>query len=511
MRSDLGRREFLAAAAAGAVGMGRPMRAWPSGHEEADAGGQGLASVVGLRWEALHLEKGRHLFVDNFLVGSSQNLRWTLHHPRKRGTPLVLGGDAAVIYDEQRKRFRLWYGRRAQLEDRAKTLFYVESDDGINWQSPYKTNLQINGFGGSVTDGGPEDPDPARRYKIIYWEVSRPDVSYLKDGHTGIGVAFSPEGLHWTKHQPHPVLPDLWKYSPQGDPAKKGTIKWREYAADAVTSTWDSLRKIHVAYVKSWTWPPDEFGYQSLSGKGLGQRLHSVTVSPDFVNWSTPVRCFIPDADDFHSIEFYTFQARPRGNQMLIHGGILDETKSTGPGAHGVGYTVLSMTSDLFHQNRMKEPWLDRTPDDPKAADHAIAWVSDMVTVGDEEFIYYTGMSRGHKNFTDRSMNLARLRKDGFVSRDAGSERGRLVTPLLRFDADKMTINAKVQGDLRLRILDQNGKSRPGFGEGEVEGIKGDSTAHPFRSRANLSELKGQPVQLEFSVRDGELYGFELN
>lgn len=195
---------------------------------------------------------------------------------------------------------------------------------------------------------------------------------------------------------------------------------------------------------------------------------------------------------------------------MLIHCCILDEATSTGAGCHGVGYTVLSTTRDLFHLNRMKEPWLNRVAEDPQAVDHAMAWVADMITVGDQEYIYYAGYVKGHKNFNDRTINLARLRKDGFVSRDAGTEWGRWVTPLLRMDAENMTVNANIRGELRLRILDKDGKPTAGFREGEVDGVRGDSTAHVIKARAKLSELKGQPVQFEFSLRDGELYAFEL-
>jgi hypothetical protein len=276
-------------------------------------------------------------------------------------------------------------------------------------------------------------------------------------------------------------------------------------------STWDPIRKIHVAYVKTSSWPPHEFGYISY-GKKTMRRLESVTTSPDFIHWSTPVRCFVPEPDDFRSIEFgYVFRAKPRGNQMLIHGCILDEAVSTGPGCHGVGYTVLVTTNDLFHLNRMKEPWLDRVADDPQAVDHAMAWVADMITVGDEEYIYYAGYMKGHKNFTDRTMNLARLRKDGFVSRDAGNDWGRLVTPLIRCDAEQMVVNANVRGDLQLRILDKDGKPVAGFGKGEAGAVKGDSTAHRIQGKAPLAELKGQPVQFEFLLRDAELYAFELS
>lgn len=270
------------------------------------------------------------------------------------------------------------------------------------------------------------------------------------------------------------------------------------------------MRNAYVAYVKTSTWPPDEFGYISYPGHN-GRRLTSVILSPDFVHWSTPVRCFVPEPDDFRTIEFgYTFRAKPRGNQMLIWGCILDEGSSTGPGNHGVGFTVLSTTSDLVHCTRMKEPWLNRVAENPNAVDHAMAWVADMITVGDQEYIYYAGYVKGHKNFNERTMNFARLRKDGFVSRDAGEQAGRLVTPLVRIHTDRLTVNGNLRGELRLRIFDQNGQALPGFGDGEIEKITGDSTAHLVKAKGSLAGLRGQPVRFEFTLRHGELYGFEL-
>jgi hypothetical protein len=464
------------------------------------------------------LEPGRHLFIDDSLVAQAEGLTHTLHPPKKLGRPILKGMGsednnyqpyATVLYDSERRRFRMWYGTK-RGPDAGVFVSYVESNDGIEWEKPYKELFEIHGFGSCVTDEGPDPPDPARRYKMIYWEKGSGDKHYLKDGRAGIGVAFSPDGIVWTKHQPHPVLPDLWQHSPKGDPAGKGSIKWRDYAADIVHSTWDPVRKIHVAYVKTWTWPPDEMGYQSPTGDGMGRRLSSLITSPDFVHWSTPVRCFVPEPDDFASIEFYACRPKPRANQMLNFTCILNEEGRTEEG-RGFGYTVLSTSNDLVHWRRMKQPWLDRSGDNPKASDHAVAWVADVVTVGDEEYIYYGGYSSGHKNFTDRTINLARLRKDGFVSRDAGEKPGRLLTPPLRMKGDRLTVNAKVRGELRLRILDLDGNPVPGFGDAQIAPITGDSTAHPVKSDGDFAQLKGRPIRLELTLRDAQLYQFELH
>ncbi len=423
---------------------------------------------------------------------------------------------ATVVYDSERRCFRMWYNTRRALVTDTQSLeagqtyvSYIESADGIHWELPYRELFEILGFGSCVTDIGPGYQYPERRYQMIYWaQGHRGDQ--CKDGAAAERVAFSPDGLRWTQYPGNPILPDLNKDNPGCDPRKVGNIRWRDYAADCVHTVWDPARKIHVAYVKSWTWPPAEFGYISPTSGGRGQRLESVCFSPDFIHWSMPVRCFLPDPSDVKSIEFgYAFRPKVRGNQLLILSCILDQGISTAKG-NGIGYTVLSTTSDLVHCRRMKQPWLDRRADDEQAVDHAMAWIADMITVGDEEFVYYAGYRWGHKNFYDRTLNLARTRKDGFVSRDAGTEAGTLVTPLLRFRAERLTVNANLRGELRVRLLDAQNRPLPGFEEGQIAAITGDSTAHPVKSQGRLANFKGAPVRLEFSIREGELYGFEL-
>lgn len=64
----------------------------------------------------------------------------------------------------------------------------------------------------------------------------------------------------------------MWYTSVKGDPDGVGTIKWREYAADIVHATWDPVRNIYVAYVKSWTWPR--------------RPMNSVTSPPQATGWA---------------------------------------------------------------------------------------------------------------------------------------------------------------------------------------------------------------------------------
>lgn len=522
--NKLNRRDFIGAVAAAPCLATHD--AWGAAPSALPAEQESLSAVATPPWEALELEPGRHLFVDNYLVASSQNLKATLHQPRKVSPPVIgaMGSGynnyqpyATVLYDAERRRFRMWYNTRRSLVTDTQSLAggqtyvsYIESADGIHWERPYRELFEILGFGSCVTDMGPNYGDPARRYQMIYWAQGHTGEQ-CTDGAAAERVAFSPDGLHWTPYAGNPVLPDLNKDNPACDPRKVGDVRWQDYAADCVHTVWDPARKIHVAYVKSWTWPPAEFDYISPTSGGRGQRLESACFSPDFVHWSAPVRCFLPEPDDVKSIEFgYAFRPKVRGNQLLILSCILDQGISTSKG-NGIGYTVLSTTSDLVHCRRMKPAWLDRVAGDETAVDHAMAWIADMITVGDEEFVYYAGYRWGHKNFDDRTINLARLRKDGFVSRDAGNETGRLVTPLVRLRSGKLTVNAQVRGELRVRLLDAQNQPVAGLGEGQVAAITGDSTAHPVQSQGRLADFKGAPVRLEFSLRDGQLYGFELS
>jgi hypothetical protein len=76
---------------------------------------------------------------------------------------------------------------------------------------------------------------------------------------------------------------------------------------------------------------------------------------------------------------------------------------------------------------------------------------------------------------------------------------------------EDLTVNADVSGVLRLRVLDPSGKPMAGFGDGEIDPIRGDATDHAVKAEGNLARLAGKPVRLEFFLSDAELFGFELH
>ena len=91
-----------------------------------------------------------------------------------------------------------------------------------------------------------------------------------------------------------------------------------------------------------------------------------------------------------------------------------------------------------------------------------------------------------------------------------GTEGGALLTPLIVTSADRITVNARVNGELKIRILDQDDQPLPGFGWSDFNVLRGDSFSHPAQWNGDFSALKGTPIKLEFSLVDGQLYGFDL-
>ena len=278
---------------------------------------------------------------------------------------------------------------------------------------------------------------------------------------------------------------------------------------DRLAGCWDPLRKCYLVTTGYTGKPQDGFvGKPPFHAEGH-RRMVGQTTSKDLAHW-TPFRPIVvedPEKPGFW--ETYGMKPTVRGTLYL---GILrvlrdDLPADAGGPVHGIGWTQLCTSRDGEHWTRHPGVFLDRSHESG-AWDHAMAWVGDVITVGDREYVYYGGYAEGHK-VGPRQVGVATLRRDGFVSRDAGPKGGMLRTPPLIWDADRVTVNATVKGELRVRLLAESGLPVPGFLWRDCTPIQGDSLAHRVRWKGDPRIPKGRPVRLEFSLRDAELYGFE--
>jgi dienelactone hydrolase len=175
------------------------------------------------------------LAVDDVSLPLKRNLAYFITKPDVRPEPILSPSrdnrDApdylathfygTVLHDEDR--FRMWYypchlGRNpdwpAELQAQADRweiaivpgpLCYAESDDGIHWTKPNLGQLLFKGSRDNNAIDLPSaltanatiikdesDPDPQRRYKLVFWSQYDPyDYPTMR-------LATSPDGIQWT-------------------------------------------------------------------------------------------------------------------------------------------------------------------------------------------------------------------------------------------------------------------------------------------------------------------------
>ena len=438
----------------------------------------------------LALNRGPHLFIDDFLISESDNITRNVCIPVRDAAipnPVVTGKEdgnfqpyMTVLRDAQTGRFRIWYGHRRENNDSgSQHIGYMESADWIHWERPARVldDPAPMNFGASVVDEGAGFANPAQRYKFGWW----------RDG--GLQIACSPDGLTWT-----PLVP--------------GVVLYQNH--DITGLYHDPIRNRNIATISVYR-PGDAW-----SGD---RRVTMHAYSGDFIHWSPPHYVVLPDdARDGGKTQFYAMDG------YLARGGLLigmvkvlrDDLKVDNPpnppDAYGVGYTALAWSRDGESWTRDQAHFFD--PDPRRDAwDHAHAWIDEQVPVGDAVYLYYGGYAHGHKvnRFEERQIGLVTMKRDRYVARSAGGVPGRLRTPLLLLDAEKLTVNAEASdGEIRVRMLDEKGAAREGFDYADAPALTTDGLAVPIAWKDSLTSVKGQPVRLEFEMRNAKLYAFGL-
>jgi len=435
--------------------------------------------------QPIRLGAGPHLFVDDHLIASSTGITRKVNRPeRQLKEPIVTGrkgkGDncfqpyMSILRDEKTGRFRIWYG--VPVNESRSRLGYMESDDGINWIRPHRV-LDDPGpiqFGVSILDEGPNFPDATRRFKYAYWWGD------------GMMIAASPDGLAWKLIAPHPVV---------------------RHNHDICNIYKDRVRDRYMAICSTYVTGP------RWSGK---RRVTVQSVSKDLLHWEPAWRVLTPDdSQEEGETQFYAMCGfLQRGDLLIGMVKVLHDDFAADPGGPkaGVGWTSLAWSRDGEHWVRDREVFFDRHPTAGEW-DHAMAWIDWQLPVGDEVYLYYGGYARGHKinRFEERQIGLVRMLQDRYVARQAGGTEGLLRTPPVLLEAKGMTVNAQVEGELRVRLVDSTGRALPGFDWTDGEPIRGDSVRHAVRWKGDLASVTGQPVRLEFRLREVHLFGFDLN
>lgn len=266
-------------------------------------------------------------------------------------------GWTSCYRNPENEKYQLWYQAYQPNRTEDKSLrcvvCYAESRDGIRWIKPDlelfpyyefgKSNIVLVGAGGKQGGYGdrycnsvvvdPRDPDASKRYKMLYYDWHVGD-----DAHKGAGthVAFSPDGIHWTKLeggmvsktsfgakgvQPRFVDQEILVEVVQKNGSAKRSWQIPISMSDAMDVFFDPQRSAFVAYGKMWTPGPDG----GLAWKhGMGRME-----SRDFIHWSKPELILTTNDRDPPQVEFHTSPVFLYNDQYLSLNQILDRSAGT--------------------------------------------------------------------------------------------------------------------------------------------------------------------------------------
>ena len=134
---------------------------------------------------------------------------------------------------------------------------------------------------------------------------------------------------------------------------------------------------------------------------------------------------------------------------------------------------------------------------------------------------YYTGSRNrdrdGFKHY-QFAIGLATLRRDGFVSLNAGDKPGTVLTRPLTWKGRNLLVNAEVApgGHVKATVLDIDGRPVKGYGLAQCTPVRKDTVggAITWSGAATLPAGSGTAIErhlrLQFEVRKAKLYSFRV-
>ena len=263
--------------------------------------------------QALEIGAKKQLFIDDLLIDQALGVCRTLNQPAKYvGNPIMIPlypweGRLELygtVWRDPDGSFRMWYQGMGgmgiahmgldlrgtpfeflnfDLQNLHCSICFATSEDGIHWKRP---NMGLVEFGGTTDNNvlipdaafanvieDTRDPDPDRLYKSLFFEARDWDPRGTPNTGEGVSVAFSPDGLRWTKYPGNPVI---------------------TRASDShMLLGWDDLAGSYVAYARPTT------------QEGNTTRRIGRSTSDDFINWTDPQEVLVPDSQDPDAMEFY--------------------------------------------------------------------------------------------------------------------------------------------------------------------------------------------------------------
>ena len=442
------------------------------------------------------------LFIDDYWIENAQNIETKLHQPEKYSNNPIIKSDVhweenpycfgTVIFDKEDSIFKFWYQSYNHVEvmQERTPILYSTSKDGINW---FRPNLGVIEYQGSTDNNivlqnygfhdlyspsvikDNEDTDLDKRYKMIWWDFPLGEKGYQDDG---MCVAFSPDGIHWTKHPGNPVL---------------HASKKAQSISDVMSVMQDKKTGKFVAYTKGWAEPWPAF------------RQIVRTESNDFIHWSEP-EVVLSHKHNVKDPQSYGMTVSQYGNSYI---GLLHSYKKPGDETIDVQLTV---SHDNKKWERVSNQQTFLPLGKPGSWDDGMLFCAPMFNHGDKTLIYYGGWDNSHNSKEPRhsGIGLATLRLNGFVSLDAGRELATVTTRAIQNADGPLLVNADAgKGTLRAALIDADGNTIPGYSLEDCLPINKDGIAQVVRWKKHSELPKTVNIlRIRFEMVNTELYGF---
>lgn len=477
------------------------------------------------------LLRGTELFIDDYFVESLDGVRRQLNQPIKhKQNPVLIKtapweegapGYGTVHYDAKSKLFKMWYQGWKKTEGTSTGLLcYATSKDGIHWDKPAldkKTGANIvqhppiQGFQcpGIFLDN--TEQDPQRRYKMLF--SCNPDGT-AKTWTTS--AAFSSDGIHWIPSKQTPLIP---------------------FSDTQICPLWDARSRRYVAFLRFG--PPNT-------------RLISRTESEDFLHWSPKVTILRRTRmDSVQQTQFYQMAPLPYGNVYLgVIGAYHNESLKPIPtdkpwtdrgdlqlafSRDGVVWKRVGGAGAMSHAELNAErDWSEATreatflPYGKKDKDWDWGYMvpyytPEPIIINDRIHFFYAASNAKHwwtwtgdppkkdpnAKPPKKGVGLATLRRDGFVSINAGPEGGMMTTRAFIFLGDTLVLNADAsRGSISVEALDVDGKPIKGFGRDASVRLTTDNIRYTlaWKGRRDLHQLQGRPIRLRFHLKQARVF-----
>ena len=497
-------------------------------------GTAGVASAV------IDIDLGRQLFVDDFLVDSTQGIVRACNHPTKafdapvmwpetdlerevdpkrpyRFAPVAGATSGGLWWDPVKKVFRLWYEAGWM-----KYLCYAESKDGVAWER--KDLGIVKGTNRVLTDTLLDSwsvfPDYKAANPYANWRL----MVSVAGGVTDNRLYTSADGIAWThvgnagqsgdrSTMFYDPFRGKWVFSLRGGgPGKSGRNRsyWASETFGGETCLWDFpyRRKntgLHPGLPRPKPWlATDEKDMPDPSVGGLQPQLYnmdavayeSIIVSlfeilhPFKGDNGTCASAGMPKITDLHfaySRDGWNFD-RPDRTAAIAASRWGSGKWDTGYLSPMGGICVIKDERLWFYYTAMRG---DATETTPCSNDPEIGW------------------RRNGMHF-NASIGVATLRRDGFVGLVADG-RGEVTTKPVTFSGRRLFVNAECRfGSLAAEVLDEAGNVLPGFAAADCLPLaRTDSTKAEIRWRGgDLATLAGRPVRFRFKLHCGTFYSF---